>query len=60
MVMHCCRRCGEVEFLEDHAAEERSVEYAGEEVALCTRCYVEFCDWFYDLSPELTLVDSAS
>ena len=59
MVMRCCRRCGEVEFVDDEIAEDRSVECAGEDMLLCTRCFIEFRDWFYDLSPELTLVDTA-
>lgn len=60
MVLRYCRRCGEVEIVEDQLSEERSIECGGEDLTLCTRCFVEFREWFFDQSPELSVADSAA
>jgi hypothetical protein len=60
MILRYCRRCGEVEAVDDPGPEaEHTVECAGEGLALCTRCWVEFQEWFFDQAPEPTVVDSA-
>ncbi len=53
MILQCCSRCGEVEAIDDHRAPDRVVECAGETLVLCSRCFEELRNWFYDLSPEL-------
>jgi hypothetical protein len=58
MVLRYCRRCGEVEIVEAEVCDDRAIECGGEDLKLCTRCFVEFREWFFDQSPELTVADS--
>jgi hypothetical protein len=60
MVLRTCERCGEVEFEAEGESQRHTIEHGGESYSVCTRCYIELVDWFYDREPDRAPLETTS